>query len=65
MNSNAFVKGDALAKLIELIGADNNAFKAQDAELMASINEVRDEVAKYDEITVADVQAMFDGSYTE
>ena len=51
MNSNAFAKGDALAKLIELIGADNKAFKAQDAELMASINEVR-EMFNTDELTV-------------
>ena len=51
MNSNAFAKGDALARLIELIGADNKAFKAQDAELLAAINEVRD-MFNTDELTV-------------
>lgn len=51
MNSNAFAKGDALAKLIELIGADNKAFKAQDAELLSAINEVR-EMFNSDELTV-------------
>lgn len=51
MNSNAFTKGDALARLIELIGADNKAFKAQDAELLAAINEVRD-MFNTDELTV-------------
>lgn len=51
MNTNAFAKGDALAKLIELIGADNKAFKAQDAELLSAINEVR-EMFNSDELTV-------------
>ena len=51
MNTNAFAKGDALAKLIELIGADNKAFKAQDAELLVAIDEVRD-MFNTDELTV-------------
>lgn len=51
MDKNEFAKGDALAKLIELIGADNKAFKAQDAELLSAINEVRD-MFNTDELTV-------------
>lgn len=58
MNTNAFAKGDALAKLIELIGADNKAFKAQDAELMASINEVR-EMFNTDEFTSCTLEDFY------
>lgn len=51
MNTNAFAKGEALAKLIELIGKDKKALVNKDAELGALIDEVR-EMFKSDEQTI-------------
>lgn len=50
MNKNAFAKGEALQRLIELIGADKKALVNRDAELTALIEEVR-EMFKSDELT--------------
>lgn len=50
MNNKAFVQGEALAKLIELVGSDKKARVMRDAELADLIDDVR-EMFKSDELT--------------
>ena len=59
MNTNAFVKGEALAKLIELVGSRQKALDAKDAELVALIDEVR-EMFKSDEQTIVTPPELID-----
>lgn len=59
MNSNAFVKGEALAKLIELVGSGQKALDAKDAEIVALIDEVR-EMFKSDEQTIVTHAELLD-----
>lgn len=51
IKNEAIVKGEALAKLIELVGSGQKALESKDAELTALVDEVR-EMFKSDEQTV-------------